>query len=108
VREGSGGVKKSANPIGLVPFPSPLVRRVSEGAEALALPIFFGADSDTSELQDSMRGRGNQKDKAAFGGFIAGLMWPDLCKWLRGRDLNPRPLGYEFYNPIARLLSSIL
>jgi site-specific DNA recombinase len=20
---------------------------------------------------------------------------PDLCRWLRGRDLNPRPLGYE-------------
>ena len=29
-------------------------------------------------------------------------------KWLRGRDLNPRPLGYEDYNLFARVLLSLI
>jgi hypothetical protein len=30
-----------------------------------------------------------------------------FAKWLRGRDLNPRPLGYEDYSYLAYLFHSI-
>ena len=30
-----------------------------------------------------------------------------FAKWLRGRDLNPRPLGYENYLALSRLFRSI-
>src|SRR5882724_4648465 len=32
---------------------------------------------------------------------------PRFRKWLRGRDLNPRPLGYEDYTTLACLFLSI-
>jgi hypothetical protein len=33
---------------------------------------------------------------------------PSGVKWLRGRDLNPRPLGYEDYIALSRLFQSIV
>ena len=34
--------------------------------------------------------------------------WPQTGKWLRGRDLNPRPLGYENEGILPRVLFSLL
>ena len=36
-----------------------------------------------------------QDRKTALGRLSVVLLWCSFCKWLRGRDLNPRPLGYE-------------
>jgi hypothetical protein len=40
-----------------------------------------------------MKGREKPDSKRRFWNP---LLEPGLAKWLRGRDLNPRPLGYEF------------
>src|SRR6185295_17591154 len=36
-----------------------------------------------------------QNRKTALRRLSVVLLWCAFCKWLRGRDLNPRPLGYE-------------
>jgi hypothetical protein len=40
-----------------------------------------------------MRSRDSKSRRLAA--LTAGLLLPVFAKWLRGRDLNPRPLGYE-------------
>jgi len=35
-------------------------------------------------------------------GIFCPFSAPRFCKWLRGRDLNPRPLGYEYNFLVAR------
>jgi hypothetical protein len=38
----------------------------------------------------------HQKTLGVLGGCYGGLFWVgSCCKWLRGLDLNQRPLGYE-------------
>ncbi len=37
----------------------------------------------------------NRNRKAALRRLSVALLWSTFGKWLRGRDLNPRPLGYE-------------
>ena len=39
----------------------------------------------------------HQKTLGVLGGCYGGLFWVgSCCKWLRGLDLNQRPLGYEW------------
>ena len=39
--------------------------------------------------------------------FWPPVLAPILNKWLRGRDLNPRPLGYEEFDTNARPFRSV-
>ena len=59
-----------------------------------------------------MRGMGSSESKnnksRSEAALIAGLLLPGSAKWLRGRDLNPRPLGYELKDLTDRLLPSLI
>jgi hypothetical protein len=46
----------------------------------------------------------NSKQKNRLRRLSVVLLWLGFCKWLRGRDLNPRPLGYETCATMVRVL----
>ena len=49
-----------------------------------------------------------QNRKAARRRLSVAILWLGFCNWLRGRDLNPRPLGYENEAKLSRVLFSLL